>query len=91
MPSVVSLFGDDSYVFSDFYIDVIIPFNKDGFEKTARKTDRKQRENVKEEIIELLKNNGRISRKDLCIILNFTKRSIRQHLNNCLDTMALKD
>ena len=36
MPSVVSV-----YVFSDFYIDVIIPFNKDGFEKTTRKYKRR--------------------------------------------------
>ena len=81
VPSVVSVYGDDAYVFSDFYIDVIIPFNKDGFEKTDRKTDRKQPENIKEEIIELLKNNGRISRKDLGIILNLTEGSIRHHLN----------
>ena len=42
---------------------------------------KKQPENIKEEIIELLKNNGRTSRKGLCIILNLTEGSIRHHLN----------
>ena len=47
--------------------------NKDGFEKTTRKC--KRRNNW------FIKNNGRILRKDLCIILNLTKGSIRHHLN----------
>ena len=41
---------------------------------------KKQPENIKEEIAELLKN-GHISRKDLRIILNLIGGSVRHHLN----------
>ena len=81
VPSVVKVYGEDVYIFSDFYINVVIPFNRDGFNTTTRKTDSKQPENIDKEIIEILKSNGKISRKDLTIILNKTEGSIRHHLN----------
>ncbi len=41
----------------------------------------KQPENIKIEILQLIKNNSKISRKDLALILNVTKGSIRHNLN----------
>ena len=60
---------------------MVIPFNRDGFNTAARKNDSKQPENIDKEIIEILKSNGKISRKDLALILNKTEGSIRHHLN----------
>lgn len=37
VPSVVNVYGEDAYIFSDFYINVVIPFNRDGFNTTTRK------------------------------------------------------
>lgn len=81
VPSVVSVYGDNAYVFSEYFIDVIIPFNKDGFNKAKSISKKKQPADIRKEILELLKNNGRISRKDLIIILNITEGSARHHLN----------
>jgi len=81
VPSVVSVYGDDAYVFSEYFIDVIIPFNKDGFNKAKSISKKKQPADIRKEILEILKNNGRISRKDLIIILNITEGSARHHLN----------
>ena len=36
-PSVANVYGEDAYVSCEFYIDVIIHFNKDGPEITTRK------------------------------------------------------
>ena len=73
-----------------FYINVVIPFNRAGFNYTSRKNDRKQPENIEKEIIELLKSNGKISRKDLSIVLNRTEGSIRHHLNKLQEKGIIK-
>ena len=83
VPSVVKVYGEDAYVFSEYFIDVVIPFNREGFGKTARKTTTIQPENTEEEIILLIKNDGKISRKDIAIVLHKTEGSIRHHLKNC--------
>lgn len=56
----------------------------------ARKTDSKQPENIDKEIIEILKCNGKISRKDLALILNKTEGSIRHHLNKLQEKGIIK-
>lgn len=81
VPSVVSKYGEDAYVFSDYFINVIIPFDKSGFSVTTRKSDSKQPENIKNCIIDLLSNNNRLSRKDLSLLLGVTEGSVRHHLN----------
>ena len=45
------------------------------------KQPEKQPENIKIEILQLIKNNSKISRKDLALILNVTEGNIRHHLN----------
>lgn len=59
---------------------MVIPFNREGFDKTTRKTTTKQPESIEEEIIQLIKNNGNISRKDMAIVLHKTEGSIRHYL-----------
>ena len=81
VPSVVSVYGDEAYIFSDFYIDVVIPFNKNGFGKQNKKAEIKQPENIRDEILKILKDNNHLSRRDLSIILDTTEGSVRHHLN----------
>lgn len=90
LPSVVKVYGEDAYIFSNFYINVVIPFNRDGFNTTNRKIDSKQPESIDKEIIEILKSNGKISRKDLALILNKTEGSIRHHLKKLQEKGIIK-
>ena len=79
-----------SYIFTDFYIDVVIPFNRQGFNKTTRRNDRKQPEKIRESLMDLLSSNGKISRKDLALLLNVTEGSIRHHLNKLQEKGLIK-
>lgn len=90
VPSVVKVYGDNAYIFTDFYIDVVIPFNRQGFNKTTRRSDRKQPEKIRESIMDLLSSNGKISRKDLALLLNVTEGSIRHHLNKLQEEGLIK-
>lgn len=90
VPSVVKVYGEEAYIFSDFYINVVIPFNRNGFNITTRKTDSKQPENIDKEIVEIIKNNCKISRKDLALLLNKTEGSIRHHLNKLQEKGIIK-
>lgn len=90
VPSVVKVYGEDAYVFSEYFIDVVIPFNREGFGKTARKTTTIQPENTEEEIILLIRNNGKISRKDIAIVLHKTEGSIRHHLKKLQEKKVIK-
>lgn len=90
VPSVVSKYGEDAYVFSEHFIDVIIPFNKNGFSVTTRKGDSKQPENIRDGILDLLSSNNRLSRKDLSLLLGVTEGSIRHHLNKLQEEKHIK-
>lgn len=81
VPTVTEIYGEEAYVFSDFFIDVVLRFNVDGLSGATRKTTRKQPEKVREMILELLKGNGRLSRKDLSVLLDVSEYSIRHHIN----------
>ncbi len=59
----MSMFIEEAYIFSDFFIDVVIRFNTNGFNETTRKSGRKQPVNIREEIVHLLSNNNRLSGK----------------------------
>ena len=89
VPSVVSRYGEDAYVFSEYFIDVMIPFDKNGFGVTTRKNDSKQPEKIKESIIDLLSSNNRLSRKDLSLLLGVGEGSIRHHLNKLQEEKRL--
>ncbi len=90
VPSVVKVYGEDAYIFSEYFIDVVIPFNREGFDKTTRKTTTIQPENIEEEIIQLIKNNEKISRKDIAIVLHKTEGSIRHHLKKLQEKKIIK-
>lgn len=60
---LLSMFIEEAYIFSDFFIDVVIRFNTNGFNETTRKSGRKQPVNIREEIVHLLSNNNRLSGK----------------------------
>ena len=90
VPSVVKVYGEDAYIFSEYFIDVVIPFNREGFDKTTRKTDTIQPENIEEEIIQLIKNNEKISRKDIAVVLHKTEGSIRHHLKKLQEKKIIK-
>ncbi|MCQ2086844.1 MAG: putative DNA binding domain-containing protein [Bacilli bacterium] len=90
VPSVVSVYGEEAYIFSEFYIDVIIPFDKNGFNKATSKSDRKQPDKVRESVVDLLKSNGKLSRKDLSLLLGVTEGSIRHHLNKLQEDKIIR-
>ena len=90
VPSVVKVYGEEAYIFSEYFIDVVIPFNREGFDKTTRKTTTTQPENIEEEIIQLIKNNGNISRKDMAIVLHKTEGSIRHYLKKLQEQNIIK-
>ena len=69
---------------------MVIPFNREGFDKTTRKTTTTQPENIEEEIIQLIKNNGNISRKDMAIVLHKTEGSIRHYLKKLQERKIIK-
>ena len=86
----MKVYGEDAYIFSEYFIDVVIPFNREGFDKTTRKTTTIQPENIEEEIIQLIKNNEKISRKDIAIVLHKTEGSIRHHLKKIQEKKIIK-
>lgn len=88
VPSVVNIYGKDAYIFSEYFINVIIPFDKNGF--ATRISDRKQPENIRESIIDLLRSNCKLSRKDLSTLLNSTEGSIRHHLKKLQEESYIK-
>lgn len=90
VPSVVKVYGEEAYIFSEYFIDVVIPFNREDFDKTTRKTTTTQPENIEEEIIQLIKNNGNISRKDMAIVLHKTEGSIRHYLKKLQERKIIK-
>lgn len=92
VPSVVNVYGEEAYEFSDNFITVRIPFNKDGFsesKKTTSKTTKKHPEAIRKEILSLLKANPYLSRVDLAIAINVTEGSIRHHLNRLKESRII--
>ncbi len=81
VPSVVSVYGENAYIFSEYFIDVIIPFDKKGFNNEIKKDKKNKPIDIKDEIICYLRNNGNISRKDLAILINSTEGSVKYHLD----------
>lgn len=90
VPSVVKVYGEEAYIFSEYFIDVVMPFNREDFDKTTRKTTTTQPENIEEEMIQLIKNNGNISRKDMAIVLHKTEGSIRHYLKKLQERKIIK-
>jgi len=82
VPLIVKVYGKSVFEFSKNYIDVTIPFKlKDETNQiTSTKTTRKSPQEVRTEVVFLLKSNPYLSRADLAIALNVTEPSIRHHL-----------
>ena len=90
VPSVVKIYGKEAYIFSEYFIDVVITFNKDGFNNITKNENIYEKENIEKDIIEFLKSNGYVSRKELSLILNKTEGSIRHHLNKLQERGIIK-
>lgn len=89
VPSVVKAYGEEAYVFSEFFIDVILRFNSSEVsEKT--KTNRKKPEKIKKAILELLENDKSLSRKELSELLAVSEGSIRHYLNKLQQENKIK-
>lgn len=80
VPTVTRVYGEEAYIFSEFFIDVVLRFDKEGF-GTTRKTTRKQPEKARKEILDLLKSDEHLSRKELSYRLSLSEGSVRHHLN----------
>lgn len=84
--SVAKIYDEETYIFSDYFIDVVIPFNKHENDDTTGT----QLENLEEEIIKLIRNSEKISRKDLAIVLQKSEGSIRHHLKKLQEKEVIK-
>ncbi len=51
--SVAKIYGEEAYIFSGYFNDLVIPFNK----RENDGTTRTQLENIEEEIIKLIRNS----------------------------------
>ncbi len=90
VPSVVRTYGERAYVFSEFFIDVIIPFNKEGFQKAKTNKTKIGSEDIEEMITGLLKGNSQLSRKDISSILGLSEGNVRHHLRKLQDAKIIR-
>lgn len=87
VPSVVRVYGENAYEFSENFIDVILKFQSNVNNDYDLRTENKsyniqsQKKLIKKEIIELLSNNPYLSRKELSSIIGVTEGSIKHHLS----------
>lgn len=84
--SVAKIYGEEEYIFSDYFIDLVKPFNKHENDDTTRT----QLENIEEEIIKLIRNSEKISRKDLAIVLQKSEGRIRHYLKKLQEKEVIK-
>lgn len=89
VPSVVGVYGEKAYEFSENFITVCIPFNREGFHETSSKTTKKHPEIIRKEIITLLKSNPYLSRVDLAMAIGITEGSARHHLNKLKESEVI--
>ena len=92
VPKVTDVYGEEAYVFSNNFINVVIPFDKSGFtnttqenenttQETTQENENTTQETTQEKIIQLLKSNSNLTRKDLAIVLKISEDGIKYHLN----------
>ena len=96
VPTVTKAYGNDSYIFDGKFIKVVIPFNISNKSKTTKETTKEiinttqettkeiintTQETTQEKIINLLRANALLTRKDLSIILKLSEDGIQYHLN----------
>ncbi len=70
----MKVYGEDAYIFSEYFIDIVIPFNREGFNKTTRKTTTIQPENIEEEVIQ-----------DIGSRMNYYKKGLTKLIDLILD------
>ena len=94
VPTVVSIYGEKAYRFTESYINVIIPFDKSGFDnddvdvehpRNIQETSKKHPRNIQEEIYELMKSNQTLTMKDIMKILNISEGSARHNIKKLKD------
>ena len=85
VPKVTTTYGEDAYIFTVNFINVVIPFDRTGFSSTTQETTQEKLKTTKkttqEKIVELLKANPSLTRKDLAIVLSVSEDGIKYHLN----------
>ena len=85
VPSVIKIYGEQAYKFSDNFIKVAIRFNLDNFSNDIQETSKKHPRNIQEEILKLISANTLLTMKDLMLILRISEGSVRHHLNKLKD------
>ena len=81
VPTVTKAYGDDSYIFDGKFIKVVIPFDRSGFANTIKENPSTTQETTQEKIINLLKFNSTLTRRDLATLLKITDNGVKYHLN----------
>ena len=92
VPTVTKAYGDDAYIFDGKFIKVVIPFDRSGFanttkenpsttQETTQEMKNTTQETTQEKIINLLKSNSTLTRRDLATLLKITDNGVKYHLN----------
>lgn len=88
VPTVTKAYGEDSYIFDGKFIKVVIPFDRSGFANTTKENPsttqemkNTTQETTQEKIINLLKSNSTLTRRDLATLLKITDNGVKYHLN----------
>ena len=84
VPTVTKVYGEESYEFSDNFIDVTIPFDKKGFEEdeNIQETSKKHPRNIQESVLKLIMNNPQITLKEIMESLNISEGSVRHAIKS---------
>lgn len=95
VPSVVRVYGEDAYEFSENFINVVLRFDNkylmnNNDETSTTRNNQKRPEEIKKGIIDYLSNNPYLSRNDLVSLIGVTEGSIRHHLNKLQEHGVIK-
>lgn len=81
VPTIVDIYGEDAYEFSDDSITVTIPFDKIGFDGHNVHQNVHQKNNL-EKIIEMVKENGEITLKEMASVIGKSVKTVQRIIND---------
>ena len=89
VPRILKIYSKDCFVFGDSFTRMIFKF--ENFEKNLQKSSEETTQKTTQKIIDLIKENKNISRKELAEkIDNITEDGIKYHLNKLKKQGVLK-
>ena len=101
VPTVTKAYGDDSYIFDGKFIKVVIPFDRSGFanttkenpsttQETTQEMKNTTQETTQEKIINLLKSNSTLTRRDLATLFKLSEDGVKYQIKKLKDKGIIK-